>query len=61
MGDLLNYIATWLTTFFGVIETTFKFFFNDAPVIFGLRLGWWFILFGLMGLFVDFLNGGGEL
>ncbi len=60
MGDLLNYIATWLTTFLGVVETTFKFFFNDTPVIFGLRLGWWFILAGLLSYISSYLMGGNE-
>lgn len=50
MSELINYISQFAASLFGVIESGFKLFFNDLPIIFGLRLGWWFILFGLLGL-----------
>ena len=39
MSELISYISQFATTFFGVIESCFKLFFNDLPIIFGLRLG----------------------
>lgn len=56
MSELIGYISQFATSFFGVIESCFKLFFNDLPIIFGLRLGWWFILFGLLGLLYNFVT-----
>lgn len=60
MNELISYIGQFANTFFGVLESGFKLFFNDLPMIFGLRLGWWFILFGILGLLYSFATGGNE-
>lgn len=50
MSELIGYVSQFATTLFGTIESGFKLFFNDLPILFGLRLGWWFILFGILSL-----------
>lgn len=56
MNELIGYVSQFATTLFGTIERGFKLFFNDMPVLFGLRLGWWFILFGLLTLFYNYVT-----
>lgn len=58
MSELIGYITTFASAFFSAIEKCFKLFFNDMPTLFGLKLGWWFLLFGLLGLLCNFLFNG---
>ena len=56
MNELIGYVSQFATTLFGTIESGFKLFFNDLPILFGLRLGWWFILFGLLSLLYNYVT-----
>lgn len=56
MNELIGYVSQFATTLFGTIESGFKLFFNDLPVLFGLRLGWWFILFGILSLLYNYVT-----
>ena len=58
MAQLIGWLTTFASAFFGAIEKCFKLFFNDMPSLFGLKLGWWFILFGLLTLFLNFIFNG---
>lgn len=60
LTDLFNSAFIFVNSFFNAINMGFKLLFNDTPAIFGLRLGWWFLLFGLFGLVISRITGGEE-
>lgn len=55
MSELITNISFFASSFFGAIEKCFKLFFSDLPSLYGLKLGWWFILFGIFGLFLNYI------
>lgn len=56
-SELLESALIFINSFFNSINLGFKLFFNDLPIIYGLRLGWWFILFAVFGLIVSRIGG----
>lgn len=57
LTQFLNDALIFIDAFFNSVNSGLKLFFNDLPAIFGLKLGWWFLLFGILGLIVDRLRG----
>lgn len=58
--SLLESFGALFNSFLNALDNGLKLFFNDIPPIFGMRLGWWFILFGILGLLRNYVIGGNE-
>lgn len=57
LTDLFNSSLIFVQSFFNAINSGFKFLFNDTPALFGLKLGWWFLLFSILGLIISRITG----
>lgn len=57
LTQLFESALIFVNSFFNSINLGFKLLFNDTPPLFGLNLGWWFLLFAVLGLIVSKIGG----
>lgn len=55
MGDIGQIFSQWFGVYLKLINDGLKFFFNDMPLLFGLRLGYWFLIVGFLTLFMNWV------
>ena len=52
---IIDIFNQWFGVYLHIINQSFKLFLNDMPMIFGLRLGYWFIIIGFFTLLCRWL------
>lgn len=57
MSDLLSNLTDFLSSFFGIVNIFFDLIFNRLQ-IYGVGVGWYMLIFGLLSIFIFSILGG---
>lgn len=60
LQDLFNSAGLLINQIISSFEVFFKLLFEDLPAIYGIKLGWWFLIFSFTSFLIYKIFGGGD-